>query len=506
MTTTATTSATTASAATSTVASIVKTLGSGSGVDTVTLVQQLVDAQFAVKNSQLAAKADTLTAQISAVSALKSELTNFDAALKSLVTSGSLTTQPTSSNTSVVTVTATSGAKLAGLTGQLTVNALASAQAATTNTPIPRTTAFNAGTLSLQFGADTTDRSTTPPTTTFTPRGGAAISIAIGTGDATLDGIAAKINAAGAGITATVVTDGIGARLTIKGANGAMQAFTLTGNDADPTATGAKLSTLNVGRNATGTTIGTSASDASVTLDGATFHRSTNSISDLITGVKLDLASVSTTPVTLGSTSPTSSLSTAVNDFVTTFNQLQKIVATDIDPFTGVLKTDSTVNAIARSLAKLTTTTLATPTTTGAPRTLADLGVTTSRDGTLAVDSTKLAAAITKYPDAVEALFAYGKGAATNDGIAGALSAIVKQATVASSVSDQDLSLDASTRRLTDAQSAIADAQTKAADLAATTKTRMTAQFAKMDSAVAAYKSTQAFLTQQIDAWNSSDN
>lgn len=501
-TTTATTSSTTATAATSTVASIVKTLGSGSGVDTVTLVQQLVDAQFAVKNSQLAAKADTLTAQISAVSALKSELTNFDGALKSLVTSGSLTTQPTSSNTGVVNVTATAGARLAGLSGQLTVNQLASAQAATTNTAIPRTTAFNAGTLTLRFGTDTTTG--TPPVTTFNP-GSTAIDIAIGAGDTTLDGIAAKINAANKGITATVVTDGIGARLTIKGASGALQAFSLTGTDTDPAATGASLSTLDVGRGATGTTIGTSAADASVTLDGATFHRSSNTVTDLITGVKLELNAVSTTPVTLGATAPTTALSGAVNDFVATFNQLQKIVATDVDPFTGVLRTDTTVTAISRSLAKLTTANLATPAAPGAPHTLADLGVTTNRDGSLSVDSTKLAAAITKYPDAVEALFAFGKGGAADDGISGALSAIVKQATVASAVSDQDLSLNASTKRLTDAQADIVDAQAKAADLATVTKTRMTAQFSKMDSAVAAYKSTQAFLTQQIDAWNNSN-
>ncbi len=502
MTTTATTSST-ATATTSTVASIVQTLGSGSGVDTVKLVQQLVEAQFAVKNSQLAAKADTLTAQISAVSALKSELTNFDGALKSLVTSGSLTTQPTSSNSAVVAVSATAGARLAGLSGQFTVNQLASAQAATTNTAIPRTTAFNAGTLTLRFGTDTTAGD--PPVTTFTP-GNTAFDIAIGAGDATLDGIAAKINAANKGVTATVVTDGIGARLTIKGATGALQAFSLTGADTDPNGTGASLSTLDVGRGSTGTTIGTSAADASVTLDGATFRRSTNTITDLISGVKLELGAVSTTPVTLGATAPTSALSSAVNDFVATFNQLQKIVATDIDPFTGVLRSDPTVTAISRSLAKLTTETLATPTATGAPRTLADLGVTTNRDGSLAVDSTKLASAITKYPDAVEALFAFGKGGASNDGISGALSAIVKQATVANPVADRDLSLNASTKRLTAAQADIVEAQSKAADLAVTTKTRMTAQFSKMDSAVAAYKSTQAFLTQQIDAWNNSDN
>jgi flagellar hook-associated protein 2 len=34
----------------------------------------------------------------------------------------------------------------------------------------------------------------------------------------------------------------------------------------------------------------------------------------------------------------------------------------------------------------------------------------------------------------------------------------------------------------------------------------MTKQFAGMDAAVAAYKSTQSFLTNQVAAWNSQNN
>jgi len=37
-------------------------------------------------------------------------------------------------------------------------------------------------------------------------------------------------------------------------------------------------------------------------------------------------------------------------------------------------------------------------------------------------------------------------------------------------------------------------------------KTRLTQQFASMNAKVAAYKSTQAFLKSQIDAWAKGDN
>ena len=45
------------------------------------------------------------------------------------------------------------------------------------------------------------------------------------------------------------------------------------------------------------------------------------------------------------------------------------------------------------------------------------------------------------------------------------------------------------------------DADTQAAQMT----TRLTQQFASMDSRVAAYKSTLSFLQQQVDAWNSND-
>lgn len=464
---------TTISATTSSTASIVKTLGSGSGLDTGAIVSALVEAQFAAKNAQLTKRADTLTAQISGLAKLKSGITGFDTALRTLVKGGSLMTQPTSSNPSAVAVSGTGSA--AGLAATLTVVRLASAQAATTNTPVARTAAFREGTLAVTVGGTTTN-------------------LTIGSADATLDGVAAKINAAGLGLTATVVNDGGGARLTVRGATGAGNAFTIAGSDTDPAATGMSLADLSVGAGATGTTIGTTAGDAELLLDGATFRRATNSVSDLLSGVKLDLKATGTT--TLGSSAPTANIAQAVNDFVATYNELQSAIRAETNAMSGSLYNDPAATAMARALGALTTTSLAV-TATGAPRSLGDIGVKTNRDGSLSVDTARLTKVLTDFPQALEAMFGDGTGA-SNGGLSAALGAITTRAT------DRASGFDAEATRATATRSALTEAQAKAVDAAAAMKDRLTQQFASMDARVAAYKSTQDFLKQQIDAWNKS--
>ena len=463
----------TTSATTSTTASIVKTLGSGSGLDTGAIVDALVQAQYAAKNSALSKQATALTTQISGVARLKSGITGVDTALRTLVRGGSLTTQPTSSNAAVATVSGTSSASLSGT---LTVNRLASAQAATTNTGISPTATFNAGTLAVTVGSATS-------------------SVTLD-GTETLAGVAAKINAANTGLTATIVTDSDGSvRMTVKGATGGANAFTITGADTDSGASGQSLSSLSVGAGATGTTIGTTAQDAELVLDGATFHRATNRVTGLASGVTVQLTGTGTT--TLGTSAPTASLTQAVTDLVETLNQLHGVVATEIDPKTGALRADPAAKTLARALTGITTTALA-ANASGSPRTLGDIGVGTNRDGTLTLDTARLAKALATYPGAVEAMFADGSGA-SNGGLSAALGAIATKAT------DRSFGFDAETTRYTARQTDVTAAQTKATDAAAAMKDRLTQQFATMDARVAAYKSTQDFLKQQVDAWNKSN-
>ncbi|MGQ7357471.1 hypothetical protein ACTGZM_11180, partial [Streptococcus suis] len=87
--------------------------------------------------------------------------------------------------------------------------------------------------------------------------------------NASLDGVAAAINGANAGVSAAVVTDADGkAYLSLKGATGAAQAFTLAAS-SDPSG---KLAQFNVGTGAP-TALTDTAANASLTVDGITVQR-----------------------------------------------------------------------------------------------------------------------------------------------------------------------------------------------------------------------------------------
>lgn len=463
--------------------SITKTLGAGSGIDTGALVTSLVEAQFAAKTAALKTRGEKLTAQVSSIAKLRSAITGFDAALSSLIAGGTLASRLSSSNEAVIKAVATAGADLSQLKTDVSVQQLAAAQVSSTDLAMPRDAGFRTGTLTLQLGRDT---GANGPATGFAPTG-AAIDIRIDAADATLGGVAAKINAANAGVTASVVDDGNGVRLVLRGAMGAERAFELTAVDDDG-AQGASLAGLAVGRSAFATSTGTRAQDAIVQVDGVRYTRSSNTLEGVVSGATLTLGAVGN--ASLSVTRPTASLSQAVNDVVATYNEMLAVVKEASDPVTGTLRGDPAVGVLARSLRTLTTTMLGTSTVAGAPRTLADLGVATARDGTLSVDSKRLATALAGFPNAVESMFAAGGG------LGAALSGIASAAT------DRRTGLDAATTRYTRDLGTLSKAQDDLSDRRDQTRTRLTRQFASMDARVAAYKSTQTFLQGQIDAWN----
>ncbi|GGB23428.1 flagellar hook-associated protein 2 [Sphingomonas metalli] len=476
--------------------SITKTLGTGSGIDTKALVTSLVAAQFTPTNDRLTKQSDTLTAQISSVSKLQSSIKGFSDALNALIAGGSLTTQPTSSNSQIATLAVKKGGTAKGLSAQITVEKLASAQAATSTAAIATDQTYRGGTLTVKIGSYETVNGVT------TLNAAQTIPITIGDG-VKIDQIALSIKNA-TGLQTQLVKDGNGVRLTIKGTTGADAAFEIEGADTDTSAPGtnpgdpASLSTLSVGPSTTGMTVGTKARDAEVTVDGATFKRPTNIITDLLPGVDLTLASAQPgTTVTLGATPPIAGLSAAVDDFVTTFNELKNIVKTEIDPKTGSLANDSAAKALDRALGQLTLTKIVS-TTDGSPQTLSDLGVSTNRDGTLALDKKKLANLLISNPGGVEAMFAVD--AAGNGGLSQALKKISDAA------ADKTYGLGAATTRYTNQQADLTKQKTKATDDAAAMTDRLTRQFAGMDARVAAYKATQAFMEQQVKVWTQSNN
>lgn len=505
-TSTATTAVTTAAKkTTSTVNSsaanaILTSLGTGSGVDTSTLVTSLVDAEFAGKTAALQSKYDAIGTQISGVATLKSTITSFATALKSLVTGGTLQTQPNSSNPIAVGVSNIPGEVITNLSSTMAVSQLADRQSAVSAAPFASSAAVvGTGTLTLTLGSATFNADGSMAT--FAGSGGDVNgdgvddkAITIDVADGKLSSIVAAINSKNAGVTASLVTDADGtAYLALKGATGAKQAFTLT---SQTDAGSGDLSVLDVGPGATSTRFTSTAQDAKLTVDGVAVTRSSNAISDLVGGVKLQLNQVTTGPVSLSGTRQNSALSSAVTDLVDTYNQVLGIVVEQTNGVSGVLKNDGAAKALLASLQKITTAALVSG-NAGGPTTLAQIGVRTNRDGTLAVDSATLSAALAKHPDAVEGMFTAATGGKT--GLSALLTSLSDAATSTTS------GLGASTVRYTKAQSDVAKEQTVLGTRRDAETTLLTQRFAAMNSKVAAYKSTQSYLTNQIAAWNKSD-
>ncbi len=539
---------------TSVSAGIANSLGIGGGIDTASLIDQLTNASRAPKEAALKVKEELNTAKISAIAQASSSISGFSTALTQLISGGTLFTQPTVSDGSVMSATALPGARIGGLSTQLEVIQLAQAQSLVSENLTDVSSTVGKGKITL------------------TTKNG-DFEVTIDDSNNNLIGLARAINLKGAGVTASIVEDTNGARLVLKGGSGAEQWFKLA---VDPAAE-ADLGRFAYDPNISGgMTRPQEPKDALLKLDGVSVSRSSNSISDLIDGVKLELKTAKPgTAISLGATRPTTAIKQAVSDFVDTYNALK----TTLDELTkartgsadaGPLHGDTGIRTLRAQLARLTATALASG---GTYSTLAEIGVATQRDGSLAVDSTRLDAALTNDPDSVEALFnpgqtsdnplikitsAYGRTkpgtyAVTNlvpgdtntpatgfiDGKAaigaanrlvasvtsGAAGLVIEpQGAVTSATITVDLGLGGALKAINDLinsstgpfASSTSRLKQQTTDLvtdrakmeARETKyaEQLTRQFTVMSSRVAAYKSIQSYMEQQVALWTKSDN
>jgi len=394
--TSSTTSATSSNAAIG--ASILSSLNAnGASIDTGSLVTSLTAAQKTSTETPITTAQTANTAQISSVASISSDLTAFSTSLNTLVSGGTLQTQPVSSATGVLTVSPVAGQAIGSLTSTISVAQIAKAQSVK-SVSYPTAQAFNYGTLSFSVG------------------GATAINVSVSSDNDTLAGIAQSINAAATGVTASVISGSDGnSTLVLKGSTGAAQTFTVTGTDSTDTSVtqpsgGTSLSALSFDPTATATSSDTmistqAAQDAQLTVDGVTVNRSTNSFSDVVPGVQINLVGAGTT--SLSSTPATAAITEAINDFVSAYNSLLTELNTATAAATssaaaGPLRGNAAIRQLQSQLTKMTTTPL---NSSGTIRTLAELGVQTAQDGSISVDATQLSTMLTNYPDDVEQMF-----------------------------------------------------------------------------------------------------
>ncbi len=457
------------------IGSIATTLGVGSGIDTVKLVEDLAAASRDPKVAQFDTRANANKAKISAVAQARSDLESFSTTFATLVAGGTLQSQPSVADANALSAIAAPGVRAGNFSAEISIQQLAKAQTVYSAYLPAATDTVGQGTMTLAVG-----------TQTYT--------ITIDATNDSLTGLAAAINAAASGVSANIVTDGNGARIVLKGQSGAASAFTLTPDvGADPA-----LDRFAYPGAGGGLTLAQAALDAQFTVDGIPYTRATNTISDVFPGITLSLKKAAPgVPVAVTGARPTETLRQTLNDFISVYNTLKKDLAT--------ARTTTGGDQALRSL-EVQLTGLISKAVTSDPQinSLTGLGVFTNRDGSIGLDSAKFEAALKANPDAVEALFSPTRDAThtvtTDPGLSETLKSLKDTATATGGA------LASVASRLQKESQLIADARAKMEAHETAYKSRLVRQFSGMDSRIAAFKATQSYLTQQIALWTNQKN
>ena len=444
--------------------------GVGSGLDVNGIVSQLVAADRGPEDQRIALQQAKADAQISAFGSLQGAMSSLQtsvAAIKSV--SAFQTRTATSSNTDEFTATATSTAAAGSYS--IEVTSLASAHKLSSNAFVGGANAVvGTGTLTIAVGTQSFD-------------------VSIDSTNNTLAGIRDAINrsASNNGVQATIVQATDGARLVFSARNtGAANALRVKTSGGDG---GLSPLIYNPGTT-TNMTETQAAKDAVLKVEGFAVNSPSNRVTGAIDGVTLNL--VGAAPGSVQALVVTNDVTTAkdrINKFVTDYNALASILGNlqHYDPNTKVaapLLGDSMARTIQGALRGGVSS--AVSSAAGGFNTLAAIGVTTSSDGTLTVNDTKLTAALSNNFDAVGQLMGGTGGiaaklSATLDSYLNADAPLSKRTeSLQARKKDLNAQTDALNRRMVDAQA------------------RYRTQFSALDSLLSSMQTTSAYLTKQL--------
>ena len=333
---------------------------SGTGFDVASTVTSILAAQQAVQTpqkNQLAA----LQAQDTVFTQLGTDLSTLTTAVQTLAdANGPLSEkQGSSSDTNVLSLTSASTAAVAG-SHTIVVTSVATTGSGYSD--------------SITNASDTLTGSITI--------NNHQINVVSGTSD-TLATLASAINTAAVGVTASVIADANGSRLSlVSNTSGLAGAITVT-------------SALKDGTTAIAFTSGPAAANASLAIDGQPYASASNTVTGAIPGVTFQLLSPAAgTNVQVVVTNDNTSIETAVQSLVTAYNAV-------ISDITGQEKNDSsgkpeplfgspTLTSIQTQLQAA----IFGGTASGTINSISQLGISTNSDGTLTLDASALDTAL----------------------------------------------------------------------------------------------------------------
>ena len=347
--------------ATSDVASsVLLNMGNGSGIDVIKLARDLADVEVMPQQDRVTrAKTDT-EAAISAYAVLKYNVELLTEQFNGLNDAQELATPvAVSSNTSAISIGSTQGSAVSG-SHQIDVTQLAASQRNRSSEYTSSTETLNSGSA---FDITVTSNGSTQ-------------TISVDAGDDTPAGVVAAINASGTGFTATLIdtdTAGTNYRIVLQGPSGEDNAFTVS-------------STPDLGFHTAGNQL-QSAANALLKVDGMSIERTSNTISDAISGVTLNLNAVAS-GTSLQVTNDTTTLKEKLKELVATYNVVQVVLNELSDPDSteeevgGALSNDMAfVRSVRDAIYAAVTTDSSTP--SGDVSALRDLGIELTKTGSL---------------------------------------------------------------------------------------------------------------------------
>lgn len=474
----------------------ISSAGIGSGLDVESIVSKLVALEKR-PIAKLESAATSIQTKISTYSKLKSLMATFsDAASKLTRDSGWNGMAATSSNSSAVAVSITglASATSFGISVQQLARAQSVASTAITTPDAP----VGGGTMTIQLG---TWLHTSPPPT-FTAGSASAVNVTVGATDS-LTQIAAKINDANAGVTATVLRDATGERLLVRSkTTGEASGFRIQVTE-DGGAPGLSALAFDP-QNSAGVGMAANtiqyAQNTKAKINGIDISSANTTFADAVPGLSIAVSQVTTSDAEVSVTSDTASMKKNITAFVDAYNAINDLLSasTKYDDETktaGIFQGDSSAVALQNALRQQVAATMSGD---GVYKRLSDIGIDMQRGGKLAVTGSKLDAAL-KNPDALKAMFATN---VATDSDANGLGVKLKAYT--SSLLSFDGMMNSKADALSAAVKRNAAEQDKVNDRAAVVEKRLRAQYTALDTKMGSLSALNSYISQQVSQWNKS--
>lgn len=450
--------------------------GLASGLDTSSIIDQLMSLERQPV-TRLQTDKTWLNNRLAAFTELDTRLKTFADSIKNLGDTDSLLKRSIKQSTNDFLTASVSSEALAGTSYQVEVLSLAQVQKSVTATGFASKSeaAFGTGTLQVTVG-DTSH------------------SIEITSENNSLEGIMQAINKANVGVRAAIINDGSATpyRLSLTGED---VGTTFSFDSSGLTGGSSNLGGINLDDGAGGVINPPvqAATRAHVRIDTVDIYSDSNTLTEAIPGVTLDLVQAkegSTT--TLNINLDRSSIKSTVQSFAKGYNEVVSFIMGQSvinEEGGGVLGGDSGINSIKRHLQRMLTTPFAND---GVFVTLSQLGFETQKDGTLTVNDKTLSDAVENNLDSVVSLLAGdgdGKGMAQQfqdylGSMTNSSSGMLKgrKDSITSSIKRVDKQIESLESRLEHRQKTLE------------------AQFTAMETLVSTLNSQSTYLSQQMDA------